>query len=138
MSEEQEMLAHIADLAASVLSGKEPRSEREQRLEAALRAIHQIIEEVFAEEADLEIEQDWQHCREVLEQCTPMQRLILSMIAQGVSSADIQRRLTIKSATVSSHKTSLYHYCKVAWKLDQQLSTDFLRFKFGPFFRVNP
>lgn len=78
-------------------------------------------------------------CQQVYDQLTRRQRDVLRAFADGMLPQDVAEHLCITLGTVSSHQTTIYQECRVAWNMppDMAVRLDYrwLREKFAPFFQ---
>lgn len=80
--------------------------------------------------------QEHARCKQVVEQTTRTQLKVLRALARGLHPKEVADELHISPATVNSHCTSLYSYCREVWNIprNEQLSYHFFQAKFGNYF----
>lgn len=71
-------------------------------------------------------------CKQVKERATPAQLKVLSALARGLHPREVASELHLSTATVNSHCTFLYSYCREVWNIprNEQLSYHFIEAKF--------
>lgn len=76
-------------------------------------------------------------CAQIVEQTTPAQLKILRTLAEGSNPRQVAERLQLTPATVSSHCTFLYSYCRGVWGIppDERVDYRFLQAKFAEYFQ---
>jgi CRISPR-associated protein Csx14 len=77
-------------------------------------------------------------CIQVVKQAKPSQLKILRAIAKGSHPSQVAKELELTVATVSSHCTTLYVYCREAWDIprNEQIDYHFLQLKFAEYFQT--
>lgn len=80
--------------------------------------------------------QEHTRCRQVVERATPAQLKVLRTLSRGLHPREVANELHISPATVNSHCTFLYSYCREVWNIprNEQLSYHFFQAKFGNYF----
>jgi len=80
--------------------------------------------------------QEHTRCKQVVEQATPAQLKVLRALSRGLHPKEVANELHISPATVNSHCTFLYSYCREVWNIprNEQLSYHFFQAKFGNYF----
>jgi CRISPR-associated protein Csx14 len=77
-------------------------------------------------------------CQQVYDKLTRRQREVLRAFADGLVPQEVSEHLCITLGTVSSHQTTIYQECRVAWNMppDMAVRLDYrwLREKFAQFF----
>jgi CRISPR-associated Csx14 family protein len=81
--------------------------------------------------------QERARCAEVVERATPAQLKILRAYARQLNPRQVAEELQISPATVNSHNTFLFSYCREAWNIpeEERLSYHFLHAKFAGYFQ---
>jgi CRISPR-associated protein Csx14 len=77
--------------------------------------------------------QEHARCKQVVERTTPAQLKVLRALARGLHPREVASELHVSPATVNSHCTFLYSYCREVWNIpkNEQLSYHFFEAKFG-------
>jgi CRISPR-associated protein Csx14 len=94
---------------------------------------------IAQEEQRIQMEaQERARCAQVVERTTPAQLKILRALAGGSHPKQVAKELELSSATVNSHCTFLYSYCRDAWNIPkgEQLNYHFLQAKFAEYFQA--
>ncbi len=80
--------------------------------------------------------EEHKRCRQVEQAITKGQLKVLRAFAEGKTSKEVADMLCVSPSTVSTHLTTIFRQCRIAWNLPESYSLDyhFLREKFARYF----